>query len=263
MSPAHVTDLFTYPIKGLTPQPGPCLHVTVKDGVPADRRYALALGTTAFDPSDPQPLDKGYFLMLRRDASLAALRTTVDVETGALSVVSPDGQHFEADLRTSAGRSAAESFFHAYLGGPDEERPRLVEADGHKFTDVSVISPTMMRAVSLISHASVRDLEERYGRPVHPLRFRANIYVDGIAPWKEFDWVGREVSVGALRFRCVLRTRRCAAVDVDPRTGVRDMALPKALMAHYGHPDCGVYLEVVADGTLAVGDAVTGSSDSS
>ena len=119
----------------------------------------------------------------------------------------------------------------------------------------------MMRAVSVINLATVRDLQERCGRRVDPLRFRANIYVDGIAAWEEFGWLERDVTIGAMRFRCVQRTRRCAAVDVDPETGARDMALPKALMSNYGHPDCGVYLEVLADGTVAVGDAVaTGSA---
>ena len=254
MSQAHVTDLFTYPIKGLTPQPGRSLAITVENGVPNDRRYALALGTTTFDPRDPRPLDKGCFLMLRRDGDLAALRTSVDVAAGRLVVISPDGSRFETDLLTREGRSAAEDFFHAYKGGPDEERPRLVEAEGHKFTDVSVISPVMMRAVSVINLASVRDLGERCGRAIDPLRFRANIYVDGLAPWEEFGWLGQDVVVGAVRFRCVQRTRRCAAVDVDPRTGARDMALPKTLVANYGHPDCGVYLQVLADGSVAVGD---------
>ena len=39
-------------------------------------------------------------------------------------------------------------------------------------------------------------------------------------------------------------------------TGARDMSLPKELMAFYGHPNLGVYLEVIGDGTMRIGDAV-------
>lgn len=254
---ASVSELFHYPIKGLSPQQGTSLDVTAESGlVGADRRFALALGTTQFDPQHPEPLDKGYFLMLRRDESLAALKTVFDAETGDLSIVKPDGATFRANIEEAAGREAVEDFFAAYLGTACQGRPKLVEAAGHKFTDVSVISPAMMRAVSVINLASVRDLEMRYGRPVHPLRFRANIYLDGLAPWEELQWVGRDVAIGSARFRCVLRTKRCAAIDVDPETGLRDTALPKAIFKNYGHPDCGVYFEVSGDGTVEVGDEV-------
>ncbi|WP_246725008.1 MOSC domain-containing protein [Beijerinckia sp. L45] len=252
-----MSELFHYPIKGLSPQQDTFLAVTAENGlVGPDRRFALALGTTEFDADHPEPLDKGYFLMLRRNESLAALKTVFDGDTGALTIVKPDGATFAANLEEPAGRVAVEDFFADYLGDACKGRPKLVEAAGHKFTDVSVVSPAMMRAVSVINLASVRDLEARFGRPVHPLRFRANIYLDGLAPWEELTWVGRDVTIGSARFRCVLRTKRCAAIDVDPETGLRDTALPKAIFANYGHPDCGVYFEVSGDGTIEVGDDV-------
>lgn len=254
---AHVANLYRYPIKGLSPQNETSLEVVIGEGLPADRRFALALGSTIFDPAAPEPLDKGFFLMLRRDERLAALKTRYDENTGRLSIVKANGSIFESDLGTVAGREATEHFFHIYLGEACDDRPRLIEADGHKFTDISVISPDMMRAVSVINLASVRDLARRYGMPLDPLRFRANIYIDGVAPWDELGWVGREIRLGSTRFRGVLRTKRCAAVDVDPTTGVRDTHLPKALVKTYGHPDCGVYLEVLQGGWINAGDEVS------
>lgn len=251
---AHVTSLYRYPIKGLSPQPESSFELVAGEGLPADRRFALALGDTPFDPTAPEPLDKGFFLMLRRDERLAALRTLYDAASATLTVVEPDGAGLEADLSTDTGRAATERFFETYIGAACRGRPRLVEAAGHKFTDISVISPAMMRAVSVINVASVRDLGKRYGRALDPLRFRANIYVDDVDPWDELEWVGRDIAIGSALFRGVLRTRRCAAVDVDPATGERDTHIPRALMKTYGHPDCGVYLEVLRGGTIAIGD---------
>ena len=191
--------------------------------------------------------------MLRRDTSLAALRTRFEA-SGHLTIETPNGSPIRADIETPDGRAAVEDFFLAYLGDACGGRPKLVRAEGHKFTDVSVISPAMMRAMSMINLASVRELAARYGQDLDPLRFRANIHIDGLAPWAELDWVGRELSIGSARFRCALRTKRCAAIDVDPRSARRDTNLPKALMKIYGHPDCGVYLEVLKSGTLGVGD---------
>ena len=54
----------------------------------------------------------------------------------------------------------------------------------------------------------------------------------------------------------VKRIVRCAAVNVDPDTAERDLAIPQALMRRLGHGDCGIYAEVIAGGTIAVGDAI-------
>lgn len=256
MTQTRVAELFRYPIKGLSAQQDENLDVTARDGLSNDRRYALALGTTLFDALHPEPLEKGFFLMLRRNGSLAALKSHFDIASGALTVVEPGGKVFTANIEEPAGREAIEHYFAAYLGEACAGTPRVVEADRHKFTDVSVISPAMMRAVSVINPASVRDLASRCGRTLDPLRFRANIHVEGLAPWAELDWVGREITIGSVHFRCVMRTRRCAAIDVDPRTGIRDTALPKLLVSSYGHPDCGVYLEVLSDGRMQVGDPI-------
>jgi uncharacterized protein YcbX len=254
---AHVTALYRYPVKGLSAEPLPVLGLSQAAGLAHDREYALALGTTTFDPQAPEPLDKGYFLMLRNHTTLAALSTRFEPKTGWLTVVRDGQDVLRADLSTEEGRDAVERFFEDYIGPAAKGRPRLVRADGHKFTDGSVISPAFMRAVSFVNLASVRALEERNGGSLHPLRFRANIYADGLAPWSELDWVGQEIDIGGLRFRALARTPRCAAVDVDPVTAERDTTLPRDLKRHFGHVDLGIYLEVLGDGEVRTGDRVS------
>ena len=95
------------------------------------------------------------------------------------------------------------------------------------------------------------------GRAIDPIRFRPNLVVDGPEPWAEFGWIGGEISAGPVRLKVWERTDRCAATNVDPKTGVRDMAIPAILQREWGHGDFGVYAEVVQGGTLAVGDPVT------
>jgi uncharacterized protein YcbX len=102
----------------------------------------------------------------------------------------------------------------------------------------------------------VRELEKRLGRPVDPLRFRANLYVDGVAPWMEFGWLDREIGVGPARLKVFARTERCEATNVDPATGARDMAIPAQLMRAWGHQDFGIYAKVAAGGEVAVGAPV-------
>jgi hypothetical protein len=110
--------------------------------------------------------------------------------------------------------------------------------------------------VSLINLASVADLERRLGHPVDPIRFRANLYVAGLPAWREFDWLGRELGAGDIVFQVAERIDRCAATNVDPASGVRDLNLPLTLRKTFGHIDCGVLLRVIRGGDLEVGQAI-------
>ena len=253
----HVAALHRFPVKGLSAEPLPALDLTRACGLAHDRAYALALGTTEFDEARPVPLDKGHFLMLRVNEGLASLRTRLDPSTHVLDVSRDGAALLRAGLSTQEGRAAAGAFFTAFAGPAAQGGIRVVRAPGHKFTDVSKLSPAMMRAVSVINLATVRALSEAVGTALHPLRFRANIALDGAEPGAELGWVGREVRIGALRLRCAKRTVRCAAIDVNPATAERDARLPKAIVQAFGHPDLGVYLEVVEDGRIAMGDEVS------
>jgi uncharacterized protein YcbX len=58
----------------------------------------------------------------------------------------------------------------------------------------------------------------------------------------------------------VKRIVRCAATNVDPQTGVRDMTIPQTLMQNFDHMDCGVYAEVIGAGEIAPGDKIAAAS---
>jgi uncharacterized protein YcbX len=192
--------------------------------------------------------------MLRNNETLASLETHFEPASGTLTILRSGEPILSADILSDVGREIVEVFFADYVGAAAKGMPKLVRSEGHKFTDASVMSPVMMKAVSIVNLASVRALEEAVGTTVDPLRFRANIYLDGLHPWQELEWAGREIRIGSLAFRGLERTPRCAAVNVNPRTAQRDLNLPKALMAHFGHPDLGVYVETLVDGELGLGD---------
>ena len=104
---------------------------------------------------------------------------------------------------------------------------------------------------------SATRIEDVLGASIDPLRFRANLYVAGWPAWHEFSLIGRELRIGSsARVRIVKRIQRCAATEVDPVAAARDLPIPRMLLQTFGHGDCGVYAEVVADGEIAVGDAV-------
>ena len=75
-------------------------------------------------------------------------------------------------------------------------------------------------------------------------RFRGNVWLDGLAPFAEFDLVGRDLRLGTARLRVRERITRCKATTVDPATGISDADTLGALRAGWGHQDFGVYAEV-------------------
>jgi uncharacterized protein YcbX len=102
---------------------------------------------------------------------------------------------------------------------------------------------------------SVRDLETRLGRPIDPLRFRANVYVDGWPAWSELDLAPEaSVRLGTAATTLVKFIRRCVATHVNPETGERDLEILAALRDFYGHLYCGVYLKVSASACVSEGD---------
>ena len=87
------------------------------------------------------------------------------------------------------------------------------------------------------------------------MRFRGNLYVEGWPAWHEFELLGSEITIGPnARLKIVKRIVRCAATNVDPDTGIRDLSIPNTLMRSFGHGDCGVYGEVVNGGDIVRGD---------
>jgi GntR family transcriptional regulator/MocR family aminotransferase len=110
--------------------------------------------------------------------------------------------------------------------------------------------------ISLINLATVRALEQQWGVEIDPLRFRANIYIEGAKPWEEFDWIGSEIRIGGTVFSVDRKNGRCGATNVNPATGRRDLDIPSSLRAAFGHKNLGVYLIVREGGQIAVGDSV-------
>ena len=190
--------------------------------------------------------------MLMRNERLASLRTGYDETSHTLTIHWEGREAVRGDLRTKEGRLAIEAFFRRFM--PDELRgpPKVLSGRGHSFSDVA------KKVVSIINLASVAAVEIAAGGAVNPLRFRGNIYVEGWPAWHEFDLLGRELSIGrSVRINCIKRIVRCAATEVDPDTGIRDVPVPATLMKTFGHADCGVYAEVTTAGEIAIGDSIS------
>lgn len=260
MPNATIQAIYRYPVKGLSPQA--LMRVALSKGLtlPADRLYAIENGPSGFDPAAPAYFPKQRFLMLMRNERLAALRTEFNDQTHVLTIRADGRVAAEGDLRTETGRAAVEQFFAAYCADELRGPPKILAgSDGHTFSNMKPphsFSDVAQKAVSMINLASVAAIEAAVGAPVDPLRFRGNLYLSGWPAWREFELLGREITIGKARLKVVRRIKRCAATNVEPETGIRDLNIPQTLVESFGHADCGIYTEVIGGGEIAVGDTI-------
>jgi uncharacterized protein YcbX len=247
---ATIEAIYRYPVKGLSAQPLARTTLSPGQTIPADRLYAIENGPSGFEPAAPSYFPKIRFLMLMRNERLASVRTDYDETSHTLTIEHEGRIGARGDLRTKDGRLAIEAFFRRFI--PNELRgpPKVLYGEGHSFSDVA------RKVLSIINLASVAEVETAIGAAVDPIRFRGNLYVRGWPAWREFDLLGGEIRIGEARLKVVKRIQRCAATEVDPATGIRDLPVPRTLMDNFGHTDCGIYAEVIVGGEISAGDKI-------
>ena len=184
-SQPFIQALYRYPVKGLSPAPLSAAELIPGRTIPFDRAYAIENGPGRFDPENPRHLPKISFLMLMRDERLATLETRFDDATETLTILRDGKQVARGQLSTSIGRQLIEQFLAAYMKAELRGPPKIVHAAGHSFSDVAA------KCLHIVNMASVRELEKVVGRPINPLRFRANLYLDGVTPGRSsIGWAG-------------------------------------------------------------------------
>lgn len=249
-----VAAIRRFPVKGLSAEDLPAVELTAGQTLPLDRTYAILHGPAAVVEQEGwRP--KSEFFTLVRNEKLAALDSDFDAETRTLTIRRHGRQVARGRLDQPMGRTLIEQFFAAYMAGAAPGAPKIAEAQGVAFTDVEA------PLVSLLNLASVHDLERLAKEPVDPGRFRANLWLDGLAPWAEREWAaGAVLRLGTAVLEVAKPIGRCAAIDVAPSGtpdgGSRALNLLQAMRRGLGHTECGVYARVVTGGRVAVGDAL-------
>lgn len=251
---AHATlaGICRHPIKAVGREQVAEATLAPSAPLPMDRVWAVA---HAAGPADADSLGrwapKHGFLRGVAGPELMAISAESDAGTGRISLQHPRAGELSIDPEAEADRARLIAWLRPLWPAGRPAPVRLVRAP-----EGGALADTPEPHIALLSHASNRALEDVMGRSLSIHRWRGNFWIDGLAPWEEFDLIGREIAVGEARLRIERRITRCRATTVDPETGMRNADTLGALAATRGDQDFGVYAVVTRGGTIRPGDRV-------
>lgn len=245
----HLAQIVRHPVKSIGFEELAEVTLSAGQPMPWDRVWAVTTQGAQTDGAPEGWLPKRNFVRGAAEGGLQAIRARFDAGTGALHLTHPHQRPFAGTVPQDS--AALFEWLRPLWPATRPDPVALVSrADGGALTDV----PDPWLAV--LNHASLRALGQRMARDLSIHRFRGNLWLDGLAPWEEFDLQGREITVGPVRLRIEERITRCVATSFDPETGLPAGDTLEALESGWGHRDFGVYARVMTGGTLRCGDTV-------
>jgi uncharacterized protein YcbX len=249
----QVAEIYRHPVKSLGEEA--LDEITLETGKPMahDRTWAIAHGSSEWDPDAPAWIGGGANLVNQTYVpKLAQIETSFKEGTGTLTLRHPEAGFLSVQPGTPDGNTRLTEWIAPLTEGTPRSGPFVVcQAKNVAFTDFEDTH------ISIASCRSRAILEDITGTTLDAIRFRMNIWLDGMAPWEEFDLVGRELDIGSARLKVIRRCERCNATTANPETGLRDVQIPSLLRQRYGHMDFGVYAQVIGGGPVRIGDGAS------
>ena len=131
----------------------------------------------------------------------------------------------------------------------------LVKNEEFPFFDTSISNKVdFINSVSLLNIQSINDFQRKIDKKIEISRFRGNICIDGIKPWEEREWIGKIIKINNVSFKVEKNIPRCVAINLKPTTDDNSLNLLQSLKKNYNHFEMGIYLTVLEDGKINLGD---------
>lgn len=244
MTPS-LSEIWRFPIKSHGREALSFAKLTIAKALPGDRIWAVAHEAATADGSEWAPCSQ--FSRGAKAPQLSAISAKFDDETGIVTLSHPARDDLDFDPDTQGDKLI--DWTAGFIPNNRAQSTRVVRGRGFGFTDSD------FQSITLCNFSTHRAVEQRVGKPLSIHRWRGNLWVDGMAPWEEFDWVGKHIQIGEAILEVVERTERCLATHNNPDTGDRDDNILAALNS-WGHQDFSVQTKVIKSGMIRAGDKV-------
>ena len=240
----RIGQIWRHPIKAHGREALETVELTKGQTMPWDRTWAVAHERSTADGSNW--VSCGHFSRGAKIPELQAIGAKLDLDTFEVELTYPGKPGICFNPDTAPERFL--NWINSLMTSDRAESVRLVRAAQRGMTD------TPYPSVSLLNLASHRAVEQRLGRKLDPERWRGNFVLEGLAPWEEFEWVGKRLKIGSVELEVEEPIGRCQATSVNTSTGLRELDMVAFLKDNWDHTDFGVYATVQETGTIKIGD---------
>ena len=249
----RASRLFRFPVKGFPAEEIAEAVVDSGRGIRGDRVAAFTNGSLNV-PAD-QWQRYSAFTVLKNYPDLQKWQVSTAPDS-AITLTAPAGGSTTFCADDDESRAASAEFLSSHIP-PQGSHPRGIVVAGQGMFDsresgISLINPATVEALGATEEGRAAlgtgDLD--------PLRFRGNIFVEGLDPFAEFGLIGRIVRIGGVRLAISQAIERCPATTVNPVTTEVDVNVPRILASACGHLHCGVYGRILESGTITAGDEI-------
>ncbi|MGH1577767.1 MOSC domain-containing protein [Planktotalea sp.] len=240
-----VTSLWRHPIKSHGREAISSTTLIAGQTMPGDRVWAVAHEASKADNSTWSAC--ANFNRISKVPALMAMNAQLNEASGVVTLTHPQLGALSFDPDGDIAPFLA--WVKPLMPSNRAQSTRIVKVPNRGMTDSDFPS------VTLCNVASHKAVERQLGMDISPDRWRGNIWIDGFSEWEEFDWMGKDIRIGAAILRPVERTDRCPATHSNPETGLKDVDVLSALDA-FGHQDFSVRAEVIQGGTIEIDSKV-------
>ncbi|MFV2051750.1 MOSC domain-containing protein [Aliiroseovarius sp. YM-037] len=240
-----VAHIWRHPIKSHGVEALDGVDVTVNACLPWDRHWAVAHEASETDGREWAPCVN--FSRGAKAPKLVAIKAALDEASGAITLTHPDCAPLTFNPDTDP--TPFLDWVAPLMPADRAQSARIIRVPGRGMTDTDYPS------ISLCNLASGAAVGERLSQSLSPLRWRGNIWLDGLEAWAENDWIGQHIRIGTAELEVRAPIKRCLATTSNPDTGERDADTLGALNDGWGHQNFGVYAVVTKPGRIALGDA--------
>lgn len=242
-----LAHIWRHPIKSHGREAVERVALVAGQAMPFDRHWAIAHEAAKIGETPEAWHGCVNFIRAAISPAHCAITAEFDAPTGKLVLRHPK-HGATPPLDPDVDNEAPLEFSRLVAGDLGRRPTRVVKSPSRGFTDTDYPS------VSLLNMSSLAALEGVVGAPLGTERWRGNLWIDGLAPWAEFDMVGARVKIRAVTLEISEPIVRCRATETDAHNGVYDFETRRILRTQFGHENFGVYARVIDDGDIALGD---------
>ena len=257
---ATISSINYCPVKSVSFQTIEKCEIKKNIGIAGDRVFAFAkdldLDQAKLFEKSPDDRKGKWNKVLTLKNSPALNKYNFFIKAEKLTLTLKDQEILTIDINQLSEREALSAKI-TELENSLKQPIILMKNNNFPFFDTSISNKVdFVNSVSLLNIQSINDFQNKIEEKIEVSRFRGNIYIDGIEPWKEREWIGKIIKINNVSFKVEKNIPRCVAINLKPKTDNSSLNLLQLLKKNYNHFDMGVYLTPLNDGLINISDAI-------